>query len=117
MLNKWTLILFFCVGFYFWDNQGTSSIKPLYDHAYVIVYGRDSCGITSRTKKQLDKEGISYIYKSVDDRQEADFLHRRMKDAGLETRRYNLPVVDVNGDLAIRPDKQWIVNGYIEQSL
>ncbi|MEH6447825.1 MAG: glutaredoxin domain-containing protein [Oleispira sp.] len=114
MINKWTLVLIFCVGYYFWDNKGVDIIEPLYAQPYVVVYGRDSCGITKKTKKYLDRKGISYQYENVDDNDVANLLHSRMRAAGLATRRYNLPVIDVNGEMAVRPKNDWIANTFVE---
>lgn len=39
----------------------------------------------------------------------ADLLHRRMQNAGLEVRRYTLPVVDLNNAIAVHPDNDELV--------
>lgn len=86
--------------------------EPLYKNPYVVVYGRNSCGYTQRTIKDLKKAGIPFEYKSVDDRAVADLLHDRMSKFGIDTRRYNLPVVDVSNNITIRPPTDSIIKSY-----
>jgi hypothetical protein len=90
------------------DNQ----IKPLYEEPYVVVYGRDSCGWTQKYLKDLEDEGVDLIYESVDSKDVCDELHPRMKDAGLDIKRYNLPVIDVNGQFFIRPELEKVLAAY-----
>lgn len=80
---------------------------------YVVVYGRDSCSITRSMREALTEQGTPFRYKAVDDPVVADELHKRMQSQGLNTRRYLLPVVDVNGQLAIRPKKQWVNDRWV----
>jgi len=87
-----------------WQDFGpTSKVEPLLNESYVAVYGRDSCSFTKRMVKNLQQSQVNYRYFNVDDKIIADQLHSRMKQAGIPTKRYNLPVVDVNGDLSVRP--------------
>lgn len=91
---------------------GTPNIEPLFDEQYVAVYGRNSCGWTQKTLKRLDEMGMNYKYYVVDDNAVANTLHSRMETAGLSTKRYNLPVVDVNGKMFIRPNSDEIYESY-----
>jgi len=79
---------------------------------YIAVYGRDSCGYTSNLRTYLDSVGANYEYYSIDDKASADRLHAKMKNAGISTRRYNLPVVDVSGEISVRPDPREVVSKY-----
>ena len=90
-------------GFQAWQKFNHTPLDPLYDEPYIAVYGRNSCGFTQNMLSKLKKQGFSYRYFIVDDQQVANSLHARMESSGLSTRRYNLPVVDVNGKLMIRP--------------
>ena len=83
---------------------------------HVTVYGRDRCGITRRMSSDLQRSGVPFEYKSVDHPGVGDELHPRMEAAGLDTRRYGLPVVDVNGEMMIRPKPQAIAQKY-QQSM
>jgi hypothetical protein len=79
---------------------------------HVIVYGRERCGITQRTRSELQRAGVPFEYKSVDHPGVGDELHPRMEAAGLDTRRYGLPVVEVNGEMLIRPKPAAIAEKY-----
>ncbi len=114
MKKLFILILVIGAGQFAWKKYSHEFTRtdPLYTEPYVVVYGRNSCGFTRKTMKDLKQAGITYIYKSVDDRAEADILHSRMEESGLEIRRYNLPVVDVNNNISVRPDSSSIVTQY-----
>ncbi len=79
------------------------SVGPLFDEPYVAVYGRGSCGDTQDLLKELKASRVEHHYYIVDERPVADRLHATMIDQDMDVRRYNLPVVDVSGDLSIRP--------------
>ncbi len=87
---------------------------PLKDSPYVTVYGRDACGITKRMLSDLNRSGIPYTYKIVDDPAVKDELIPRMQQAGLNTRRYGLPVVDVNAEMMIRPKSDVVARKYAQ---
>lgn len=96
-----------------WQKISTwSGIEPLYAESYVVVYGRDSCGWTQQMIRNLKAAQIKYSYRIVDDQQTADVLHTRMQQSGISVRRYNLPVVDVNGKLSVRPDYNDVISQY-----
>ncbi|THT95973.1 hypothetical protein E9531_16900 [Lampropedia puyangensis] len=97
------------VGYQAWGWVQTKRVPPLHDQAYLVVYGRDSCGFTQQTLKDLRAAGIPHQYQSVDDRQVANVLHTRMKQHGISTKRYDLPVVDLNNAFSIRPDNSQLV--------
>ena len=104
-MKKLLLLVFigFCLAKGWQDFGPTSKVEPLFAQSYVAVYGRDSCGYTKSMVKNLQQSQVSYRYFNVDDKVVADQLHSRMRQAGISTKRYNLPVVDVNGDLSVRP--------------
>lgn len=92
------------LAFNLWDKFGPGSeLEPLQSEPYIAVYGRTSCGYTTRTLQALQSRDVNVRFYSVDDRTTADLLHARMEQSGISTRRYNLPVVDVNGQLSVRP--------------
>ncbi|HEX5056763.1 MAG TPA: glutaredoxin domain-containing protein [Gammaproteobacteria bacterium] len=97
------------IGYKGWVSHQAKEIKPLYDHPYVVVYGRDSCGFTQQTIKDLRQAGIKFEYMKVDDKAVADVLHSRMESMGLDTGYYLLPVVDVNNSLSIRPENKELI--------
>jgi glutaredoxin len=103
------LALIAFAGYLGWQRFGKPGLEPLYDQPYVVVYGRESCGYTTQTLNALKQAGIDAEFMSVDDRSPADELHERMQRSGLDTRRYLLPVVDLNNSLSIRPGNRQLV--------
>ncbi|MFL0800149.1 MAG: glutaredoxin [Agarilytica sp.] len=100
-------------GFQAWKKFG-GSLPPMYDEPYIAVYGRDSCGYTNKMLSELQQSGANYHYFVVDDQSIADTLHTRMESSGISTRRYNLPVIDVNGRMSVRPEFQDVISEYNE---
>ena len=100
-------------GFFYWQNNlRTNQIEALYDKPYIVVYGRDSCGWSQEYLRDLKSEGLKVIYKNIDQKGINGELHPRMEKAGLDTRRYNLPVIDVSGQMFIRPELDIVLNTY-----
>mgnify|MGYP000208562918 CR=1 FL=1 len=111
MKNILVLAIVFFGCFQMWERYANSP-EPIYDEPYVAVYGRDSCSFTKRMISSLKSKGVNYHYFIVDDKSVASELHTRMESAGLSTRRYNLPVVDVNGDILVRPTLSEVLSEY-----
>lgn len=97
------IFISFCVVRGWQDFGPTAAVEPLFNQSYVAVYGRDSCGFTKRMVKKLQQSQVNYHYFNIDDKGIETQLHNRMEKASISTKRYNLPVVDVNGDLSVRP--------------
>lgn len=95
-----------------WQLHLANRSEPEIPSSYVVVYGRDSCGYTSKLRRYLTESGVPFQYRVVDQKPVADDLHERMNRAGISTRRYNLPVVDVSGELLIRPEPASVVRDY-----
>ena len=114
MKNIFIILILVGAGYQGWNKFSPSLTKsdPLYDEPYIVVYGRNSCGHTQQTLKELKKSGIPFEYKIIDDKSVADQLHSRMNNSGIDTRRYNLPVVDVNNNFSIRPKSSSIIDSY-----
>lgn len=109
-MKQWILLLALGLGMYQgWQAIGGDGLAPLHDQPYLVVYGRDSCAYTRRTRESLSEAGIAFQYRRVDEQAVADELHRRMRASGMDTRRYALPVVDLNNALSIRPDNAGLV--------
>lgn len=102
-------------GWQKFSGSGSDSVAPLYQQSYVAVYGRNNCGYTRQMLSALKSSSTHYKYFQVDDRQVADQLHSRMTDSGISTRRYNLPVVDVNGQISVRPKPDSVLASYRAQ--
>lgn len=104
------LLILVGAGYQGWKQWQSQSVEPLYGEPYLVVYGRDSCGVTQQTLAQLKSAGVKFHYQSVDDRAVADLLHARMQSKGIDTRHYLLPVVDLNNTISIRPDGEGLVS-------
>lgn len=111
-MKNWILIALLAFGGYSWWQDRQSTIAPLYNQPYVAVYGRDSCGFTQKMLSDLRSSGITPRYFVVDKQSVADTLHQRMESSGISTRRYNLPVVDSNGKLSVRPALTTVIEHY-----
>ncbi len=86
--------------------------EPLRDSPYVMVYGRDASLTTERMLTGLSRARIPYSYKNADDPAVKKELHPRMKKARLNTRKYGLPVVDVNGEMMMSPKSEVVARKY-----
>ncbi len=94
-------------------NPDVPATGPLYDVPYVVVYGRQSCSLTRKMMEGLDQNGIPYILESIDDYWlKVNELYPRMKAAGIYEGTIRLPVVDVSGELMIRPSISTVVEKY-----
>jgi glutaredoxin len=78
----------------------------------IAVYGRDACGLTRRMMSVLDRAGVPYTYGIIDNKEVARAIEKKMRGSGIDTKRYNLPVVDVGGRIYVRPDPSDVVNMY-----
>lgn len=114
MKNLALVILAATAVYTLWNMNSTAQISGIDTPAgqYVFVYGRDSCGYTRSIRRQLESAGVHYRYKAIDNRQVADALHHKMRSAGVDTRRYNLPVVEVNTYILVRPDIGEVIDLY-----
>jgi hypothetical protein len=111
------LLALVCAVFVGWSKLPTllsSGPEPLEDSPYVTVYGRNRCGLTKRMLSDLNGSGTPYTYKIIDDPAVKKELKPRMEQAGLKTRRYGLPVVDVNGEMMIRPKSDVVAKKYAQ---
>ena len=106
--------LILLAGVFSWRIIGSrdEGLEPLYTEPYIVVYGRDSCGLTRGLIQSLDSQSIYYVYKNIDLTGVKNELHPRMEKAGFATSRYGLPVVDVNSVIFIRPKLETILKQY-----
>jgi hypothetical protein len=108
------IVLVLLAGYQAWRfiSSRTAGLEPLYTEPYIVVYGRDSCGLTLKFMQALDKESIYYIYKNIDIENVRRELHPRMEKVGLNTSYYPLPVVDVNSRIFARPEVKTVLRQY-----
>jgi len=52
------------------------------------------------------------LEQGVDGQEVAKGLHNKMRSAGVDTRRYNLPVVEVDAYILVQPDIGDVVDRY-----
>jgi glutaredoxin len=97
-------------GYQFYNQINLGKVEPEYDHSYVVIYGRDSCGWTKKIRKDLTAKGIDFEYRQIDEKIVADNIHQRMKSSGIDTGYYLLPVVEVNGNIQARPEFDWVLS-------
>lgn len=68
----------------------------------VVVYGRESCGITRMVRAGLDAKHISYVFADIDIKAINDELNYKL-GPNFKEPRYTLPVVHVGGALMLTP--------------
>jgi hypothetical protein len=96
-----------------WEKYSASQAQvPLFTAPYVAVYGRKTCGFTTRMLKNVKASNLQYYFFDVDDQSVALNLQSRMTAANISTKMYNLPVVDVNGTLSVRPEFEAVLTRY-----
>lgn len=107
------VVVLLMASYFFWQQIFHDiRIEPLYNQPYVVVYGRDSCGWTQKYLKDLKNKGIKVVFKNVDSKGVSEELHPRMEKAGLDSRGYSLPVIDVNASMFIQPELNVVLEEY-----
>lgn len=86
-----------------------AEVPPLYEKPYVIVYGRDTCGLTRALRGELVAQNVPHVYKVIDEPSVMNELYPRMTRSGLDIRSFLLPVVDVNARLFISPSSSSVL--------
>jgi glutaredoxin len=89
-----------------------SSGPFLSNDPYIIIYGRTNCSICQDYQQRLDNQDIAYTFKDIGDTNVQDELYPKMKKAGLNSGYFQIPVIDVNGKVSIRPELRDVINGY-----
>lgn len=70
----------------------------------VLVYGRDGCGYTRQMLASLQGRNIPVTYVDLDLPHASSAFHERFDGTGLAgPRGYALPVVEVDGEVSMRP--------------
>lgn len=87
-------------------------LAPLYQEPYVVVYGRDECGFTSAMRLGLQQKGVPFTYKIIDQGPVQQELYPRMKYQGISPHHFDLPVVDINSEIMVRPSIEMVVAKY-----
>ncbi len=79
---------------------------------YIIVYGRKTCGNTTRMMRQLDRAGVGYAFRDIDNGEQNATLNKRMREAGHNTRSYMLPVIEIANKFYINPFPEEVLRTY-----
>ena len=87
-------------------------LEALYERPYVVVYGRDACGLTANMRKSLERAGIPFYYEVIDQREVAEVVWARMRQSKIDTSSYMLPVVDVNARIYLDAEPSEIIAAY-----
>ena len=77
-----------------------------------IVFGRRSCGLTTRMMRGLDNNNVPYIFQNVDSHDGNALLNQRMEETGNKRSSYLLPVIYMNGELMYSPEVVSVVMKY-----
>ena len=85
-----------------------------YDEPFVSIYGREACQHTNKALMELKIVGIDHQFFNIDDKKVADQLHAKMNVLGVDTSYYLLPVVQVKGDVLVRPEVSRIKSLYLD---
>jgi arsenate reductase-like glutaredoxin family protein len=86
--------------------QGDSAAKEAKAknaHGQLIVYGNPDCSITTKYVNELKEAGIPFTFKNIGERAIHKEFSQQMAESGISGT-IDLPVVDNNGDVAIRPN-------------
>ncbi|WP_434777201.1 hypothetical protein [Neisseria sp. Ec49-e6-T10] len=97
-------------------SQDQGKINSANNDPYMIVYGKDSCGLTRRMIDQLNHKNIPYVYKSTDIRQYSNEMYNKMRLARLNTSSFMLPVVEVNRYMLVSPDAPKVLQLYTQKN-
>ena len=114
-LNKVLLaVMVGIAGYNAWAShrQKLFPLEPLYQKPYVVVYGRESCGNCQALRRGLAAGGVPYAWKIIDEDPGRSEAFSRMKQAGLDTRSFTLPVVDVNAEILVQPESPAVIAKY-----
>jgi glutaredoxin len=93
-------------------RQKLIPLEPLYQKPYVVIYGRESCGNCQALRRGLADRGVPYVWKIIDEDPGRSEAFSRMKQAGLDTRSFSLPVVDVNAEILVHPQSPAVIAKY-----
>ena len=114
-LNKFMLALFLAAaGYGAWGkyHQKLFPLQPLYQKPYIVVYGRESCGNCRALRLGLEEGGVPYVWKLIDKDPARAEAFSRMKQAELDIKNFQLPVVDVNAEILVHPEYPVVIAKY-----
>ena len=78
----------------------------------VTVYGRESCGYTQKMLNALKSQKVPFNFLIVDEEPHKTYVDKGMKSLNLPPGSYNLPMVDVKGELFVSAPPETILAAY-----
>ncbi len=111
----WSVVALFAGGVIAFTtmDSGKDSVSDLSEmrshRPYIHVFGRKSCGYTRRLLTQLNDAGVPYQYFTIDHRPVNDYVSELLTSAGHSSNHFDMPVVDVNHEISIRPNADNLV--------
>jgi len=117
MKNILIFIVFLGALYQGFEYHKANNLPPLYNHPYLVVYGKDTCGFTQQTIKELTKSGVKFEYMNLDVAEVKLSLQSRMEAKGIDTNHYSLPVIDLNNSIEFRPDDEELISNAKKLSL
>jgi len=107
MKNIFILVIVGIIGYFVWNSFSDSKrqLEPITQLPYIYYYSHSNTGlIPDILTNQLEVMQIKYVYKNIKKEENLKELMRRMEDAGMSTKRFDTPIVDVNGYLIKSPE-------------
>lgn len=116
MGKRLLIIALIGAGYQFWSNGGRWFNPGNPPHNGIIMYSLSTCGNCVVTSRALHQAGVVFTELYIDeDRVAEDELHRKMRNAGLDTSFYYTPVLDVKGDILSNNPKLKIIIDKIKE--
>jgi glutaredoxin len=119
----WNAVVFFSVVLiaFTTKDSGKDSVSDLSEmrshRPYIHVFGRNSCEYTRRLLTQLNDAGVPYQYFTIDHRPVNDYVNELLTSAGHTSNYFDIPVVDVNHEINIRPNADNLVRKFSQRVL
>ena len=95
------------------EEAARLAAAPPSSKGQILVYGRDSCGYTTRTLEALRAAGVPMACRDIDDPAiQAEFQARFAAMDPADDRGFALPVVEFNGRASERPDPDGLLSDF-----
>ena len=93
-------------------NRFSSLNEANYTKPYIHVFGRNSCSYTTALLNNLDQANIPYQYFNFDKADVLDYVFRLRDSAGFKGDYTDIPVVDFNRKIIIRPNAEMLISSF-----
>ena len=92
------------------ENQGAAPEKAKDGNGPIVIYGRMGCSVTKRYTTELQQAGVPYTFCDIDTPAGGKEFNEKLSQAGFSGS-IDLPVVNNNGNIAIRPKLASLIKG------